>query len=66
MGVSGGTNAHANHFAATVEIDANGLPHLGAEGAKALGEFGGGQAIAGNSLLVEPLELLEVTAFETF
>jgi hypothetical protein len=42
------------------------LSHLGAEGAKALGEFGGGQAIAGNSLLVESLELLEVTAFETF
>jgi hypothetical protein len=52
--------------AATIQVDAEGLADFGTDGGDPLGKFGGDQESAGESLVVELLELFELAGFESF
>ncbi len=63
LGLAGGADADADDLATPIDVDADGLGDLGADGGDALGKFGRGDAVSGQALVVEPLELFDVAGF---
>lgn len=64
LGLARGANANPQHLTATVEVNRDGLLNFGADGGEALGKVRRGEAIAGEPLVIEPLELLELVGFK--
>jgi hypothetical protein len=53
LGLAGGTDGDPDHLAAPIDVGAEGLANFGANRGEALGEVGGGEAVLGESLLIE-------------
>jgi hypothetical protein len=64
LGLAGAADADADDAAPAVYIGADGLSQFAADGGEALGEFGRGDAVAGEALVVELLEFFQLAGFE--
>ena len=65
LGLARRTDSHSNHLSTTVNVGADGFADVGADAGKALGKFRRGDAINGESIVIDPLNLLNLTGFES-
>jgi hypothetical protein len=64
LGLAGAADADADDAAPTVDVGADGFAEFAADGGESLGEFGCGDAVAGEALVIELLEFFQLAGFE--
>jgi hypothetical protein len=64
LGLAGAADADADDAAPTVDVGADGFAEFAADGGETLGEFGCGDAVAGEALVIELLEFFQLAGFE--
>jgi hypothetical protein len=65
LGLARGADADANDLTSAVDVGAYGFADFGADGGESLGEFGGGDAIDRQTIVVDALYLLNLAGFES-
>jgi hypothetical protein len=64
LGLAGAADADADDAAPTIDVGADGFAEFAADGGESLGEFGCGDAVAGEALVIELLEFFQLAGFE--
>jgi hypothetical protein len=64
LGLAGAADADADDAAPAIYVGADGFAEFAADGGESLGEFGCGDAVAGEALVIELLEFFQLAGFE--
>lgn len=64
MGLAGAADADADDATPAIDVGADGFAQFAADGGEALGEFGCGNAVTGEALVIELLEFFQLAGFE--